>query len=147
MKLSIFLTLLVVFVTVFSLITPGTTLTPAQAQVGEAGATVPRILFGGRIQEVDICTCPIRAFLWLKIGPPRPSQIVLTWSTLQYLHYAYFVGNWTLGDAAPVLEACQDLAPKRGGTFCSPVNFGFPAIHIGTSLIPGYGAIDTSQAP
>lgn len=93
-----------------------------------------RLLFGGRIQQVDICTCPIHAFLWLQIGPPRPLNIVVTWTSLQYLWFSYLQNSWALGDAGPVIEACLDLVPKKGGYYCSPASYGFPVIHIGTSL-------------
>lgn len=122
---------------------------PVLGQVGGGGGGMPlgpggssgcfprytkdgRILFGGKIQEVTVCTCPVYAFMKIRVGCPAPAEIVLTYSTLQYRWYAYFTNNWTLGDAALVQVPCMMYA----GTSCVQNGQGYPAIHIGTSLTP-----------
>ncbi|MBI4134643.1 MAG: hypothetical protein HY471_00845 [Candidatus Sungbacteria bacterium] len=102
-----------------------------RGQASTGRATDGRMLFGGKIQQTRICTCPVYAFLWIRVnGPPIGRDIVLTWSSLQYLHYAYQQGNWTRGDAGPTQVQCLDVC-KKG--CCNSGYQGFPVIHIGTT--------------
>lgn len=150
MKVIPSLILLAFFVAILSVTPPPAGLT-LRAQDGEiptsgpgSGETKTRELFGGRIQQVDVCTCPAAppfAFLWMQVGPPLSKPIVLTPLSLQYLFYSYWVGNWTLGDAMPVQAACYQYI----GTGCYATKYGFPVIHIGTSL--GSGDSPESQSP
>lgn len=146
MKISTSLILLLVLISTLSFIPPPAGLS-LRAQDGEIpdGPVKTRELFGGKIQQVEVCTCPAAppfAFLWMQVGPPVSKAIVLTPFSLQYLFYSYKVGSWTLGDALPVQTACYQYI----GTGCYATKYGFPVIHIGTSLGSGNSEDNTGSA-
>lgn len=130
MKLSLSLTILVLFVVALSLVTSNGDFS-AKAQVGEPGVPQIRQLFGGKIQQVHYCTCPSQlGTIWLQVGPPvAKSVLVIPLRSIQYAWWNYTVGTWTLGDAGPSQEACYDFIGKG----CVAVRYGFPVLRIGTS--------------
>ena len=101
-------------------------------------------LFGGKIQQVMVCTCPIFAYLYIKVGNPVPAELVLTYASLQYLNYSYINNSWALGDALPIKIGCYQLE----GEDCVEQQEGYPIYHIGTSPPVGRaGGGSDIQAP